>query len=148
LRLGWLTSPMLSLFIPGPAVAKGRPKFAVHGGRARAYTPAKTMRYEQLVAHAAGLAMNGAAPAECAVVVSVTAYLAVPKSYSKRKTADALAGVLRPTTKPDVDNYLKIALDGLNGIAFRDDAQVICASVSKQFATAPGLHIEVTDGAE
>jgi hypothetical protein len=26
---------VLSLFIPGPAVAKGRPKFAVHGGRAR-----------------------------------------------------------------------------------------------------------------
>lgn len=30
----------------------------------------------------------------------------------------------KPTARPDIDNYLKLILDALNGLAYRDDSQV------------------------
>jgi Holliday junction resolvase RusA-like endonuclease len=137
----------LSLFIPGEAVAKGRPRFTRARGNVRSFTPAKTARYEQLIALAASDAMAGAVPADGPVTVSVVAHLAIPKSLSKRKRADAIAGLLRPCTRPDVDNYLKIALDGLNKVAWGDDSQVVRATVSKRYAETPGMTIEVRDAA-
>jgi Holliday junction resolvase RusA-like endonuclease len=45
--------------------------------------------------------------------------------------------------KPDVDNYLKGLLDACNGIVWRDDCQIVEASVSKQWAE-PGLPGHIT----
>ena len=41
-----------------------------------------------------------------------------------------------PTKTPDIDNLLKTVLDGLNGVAFRDDAQVCEVVASKRYAPA------------
>lgn len=41
--------------------------------------------------------------------------------------------VLRPST-PDVDNLDKLVFDALNGIAYRDDAQVCCGEAVKAYA--------------
>ena len=43
----------------------------------------------------------------------------------KKKQAAVYAGEIKPTVKPDIDNIVKIVLDGLNGVAFTDDKQVI-----------------------
>ena len=39
---------MIQFTVPGQPVAKGRPKFTMQGGFARAYTPKKTADYEAL----------------------------------------------------------------------------------------------------
>ena len=40
----------------------------------------------------------------------------------------------RPTKKPDVDNIAKAILDSLNGIAYRDDSQIVELNMKKLYA--------------
>lgn len=45
--------------------------------------------------------------------------------------------MIRPTKKPDTDNVLKVIADSLNQIAYKDDAQVVDASVRKFYSRNP-----------
>ena len=130
----------LSLTIPGPPVPKGRPKISTFGGHARAYTPEKTRRYEDLIRLDAGRAMEGRVLLDGPLCVKVAAFMPIPKSLSKAKTAAAIGGSLRPQTKPDVDNFAKV-IDALNGVAWRDDSQVVHLVVSKHYSDRPRLEL-------
>lgn len=69
----------------------------------------------------------------CPVKVVVIIYKALPKSTPKRITSEPF------TQRPDGDNVLKAILDGLNGKAYLDDAQVIETHVYKRERTkTPG----------
>jgi Holliday junction resolvase RusA-like endonuclease len=65
--------------------------------------------------------------------------LPIPASWSKRKAADAITGHIRPTSRPDVDNYLKAILDAINSIVIADDAQVVEVFAKKKFGIAPKM---------
>lgn len=39
-----------------------------------------------------------------------------------------------PITKPDVDNLVKAVLDGMNGVLYADDSQIIDLRVVKAYA--------------
>jgi Holliday junction resolvase RusA-like endonuclease len=134
---------VISIVVPGVPVGKGRPRFTTAGGFARAYTPAKTQRYEDLIRCQAYDAMGGEAPLDVPVALCVTAYVAPPKSMPKKKLAAALEGTLKPGTRPDVDNYAKAALDGCNAIIFRDDSLVTDLIVRKRYSSSPRLVITV-----
>jgi Holliday junction resolvase RusA-like endonuclease len=58
----------------------------------------------------------------------------VAPSWSRKKRQAALAGALHPTGKPDLDNCVKLLMDALNGILWRDDAQVTDIAVIKRYA--------------
>lgn len=131
----------VSFSVPGTPVAKGRPRISTRGGFARAYTPAKTQRYEDLIRLAAFEAMDGRDPLDEAVTLTVIAFVAPPKSMPKKKRELALIGSLKPTTRPDADNYAKAALDGCNAILFRDDSCVADLIVKKRYAANPRLVI-------
>ena len=45
-----------------------------------------------------------------------------------------LSGIIKPTKKPDIDNIAKIICDGLNGVAYKDDSQIIYLAVIKRYA--------------
>ena len=131
--------------VPGAPVAKGRPRLGTIKGQARAFTPAKTRAYEAEVRHYAAEAMRGRALIEGAVAVEVTAFLPIPKSMPKRDRARIGAAVF-PTTRPDVDNYLKSVLDALNGVVIHDDAQVVTATAAKLFtADQPCLAVTISE---
>jgi Holliday junction resolvase RusA-like endonuclease len=139
---------LLSITIPGVPVAKGRPRVTSAGKFPRVYTPAKTRRYEDLIRCEAVSAMNGDKPLEEPVCLSVTAYVQPPKSLSKKRRQEAIDGTLKPSTRPDVDNYAKAALDGCNAIIFRDDSLVTDLIVRKRYSERPRLVITVETGAE
>lgn len=138
---------ILSLTIPGVPVAKGRPRFTTAGGFARSYTPGKTQRYEDLIRCEAANLMGDRPPLDEACSMVVTAYVAAPKSMSKKRRLDAMDGILKPVTRPDADNYAKAALDGCNAIIFRDDSLVTDLIVRKRFSERPRLTITVETGA-
>ena len=127
--------------VGGPPVAKGRPRVLRSG---ISYTPAKTKKYEAHVRLAASEAMGASPPYDGPLSVRVIASLLVPKSWSKKKTAAALGGEVRPTSRPDLDNYAKAALDALNEIAWRDDSQVCQLFIEKRYAEYAELVICVT----
>lgn len=134
---------LITLTIPGEPVAKGRPKVTARGGFARAYTPAKTRQYEDLIRCAAAERMGDHPPLDEAVSVSITAYVKMPKRLSNKARTEAMDGVLKPVTRPDLDNYAKAALDGCNAIVFRDDSLVTDLIIRKRFSERPRLVITV-----
>jgi len=134
----------LHFVVPGTPVGKGRPKVSTRGGRfARMYTPEKTASYEGMVALAGQQAMAGAAPIQGPVDVVLDIRLPVPASWSKKKQAQALAGSVMPTKKPDADNVIKAIFDGLNGVTWDDDVQVVSLSARKRYAQTPGVAVTV-----
>lgn len=134
---------MITFTVPGQPQGKGRPKASRFGGGVRMYTPAKTASYEGLIAHAGQAAMAGRALMEGAAFVALDIRCQVPASWSKKKRAQALAGEIHPTTKPDVDNVEKAIFDGLNGVVWRDDVQVIEVAKRKRYAEAPGVVVTI-----
>lgn len=130
---------MVRFTVPGQPVAKGRPRISTRGGFARAYTPAKTVAYEGLVALAGQTAMCGAPPYAGAVSLEITAVFPIPESWSKRRKADAHWH----TSKPDQDNIAKAVGDGLNGVVWKDDSQIASSKVLKVYGETPGLHVVV-----
>lgn len=132
--------------IDGKAVAKGRGKVGkLADGRVTVFTPAHTRKYENLIRLAAGKAMGDRDPIDGAVEVFVHVYIDYPKSLSKKKLADAVMGFLKPCTKPDIDNYVKSALDGINTIVIKDDNQVVSLHAYKVYRSKPAMRIEVRE---
>lgn len=81
--------------------------------------------------------MQGALSLECHF------YTCVPKSYSKKKREQALAGLWWP--RPDFDNMTKAACDLMNDCkVWEDDSQVVKASVTKQYALADSIVIRIS----
>lgn len=125
--------------IDGKAVAKGRGRAAVVNGHAHIFTPAHTRSYESHIKFLAQQAMAGRAPLEGAVEVRVDVFLDYPKSMPlKRRTG-------HPCKKPDIDNYVKAALDGINTIVLKDDCQVVRLIASKVYRDKPAMRIEVNE---
>ena len=131
---------MVYFFVPGKVQGKARPRFSHRSGTV--YTPGKTKSYERQIAEAyeaqCGPCFEGA------VMVIIEAVFSIPKSWTRAKKADAAAGKLAPG-KPDIDNILKVVLDGLNGIAYEDDKQVVTVQCRKTYSTdlAPGIGVHV-----
>ena len=103
--------------IPGKPQPKQRPRMTRYGA---VYTPAATQAFECLVARHAKAA--GVRPVSGPVRVEITSVFPIPKSWTKARKAEADG---QPhAQRPDLDNLVKCVLDGLNGVAFADDAQV------------------------
>ena len=135
---------MIRFTVPGKPVGKGRPRAAKRGQHIQLYTPKTTATYESTIALAASQAMAGRPLIDGPAEVLMTMVLAVPASWSKRKQADALAGQLMPTTKPDMDNVVKAIFDAVNGIVWTDDVQVVGLRVRKTYGATPGVHVTVS----
>jgi len=110
--------------------AKGRPlPFA------RIYTDKRSTTMRAILV-AAAQDVKPPVPLEGPLVVTVTVYKIKPKSYPKKRTAW--------TTKPDLDNFIKL-LDAFNGILWRDDAQIVEIHARKEYAESPGFEFEIKE---
>lgn len=115
---------------------KARPRFSRKSGVV--YTPAKTAKYEKTIAKTYIEAGGKCIPSDCYVSVSVSAFFPIPKSYTKGKRLACKHNVNRPDKKPDIDNIIKAVLDGLNGIAYEDDKQVVEVIGRKYYTEGDG----------
>lgn len=136
-----LPSTPISFTVPGTPVAKGRPRSFVRGGRVGHFTPEKTVRYESLVAHEASFAMAGGSPVEGPVSLFVVAYFPIPSSWSQKRQKAAMEGLEHVTKKPDLDNVVKAVKDGMNGVAWRDDCQVVSLTANKEYSDRPRVEV-------
>lgn len=135
----------INFTIPGAPVGKGRPRFARHGGHVKAYTPEKTANYENLVKLFASQVMCGRAPMVRPISISISIYMPIPASWSKRRQDLAERGLIGATTKPDWDNVGKVAADAMNGIVYDDDKQIVRAMVSKEYSIVPRVEVSVQE---
>ena len=127
--------------VPGEPRGKGRPRFTKDG---HAYTDSETRSYEKkIMAYYRQTLKDFRWPDNCYVSVDVTAVYPIPKSATKAALASIQAGKILPKRKPDIDNVIKVVLDSLNGIAYKDDAQVVMVSGRKVYGHDPKLIIEM-----
>ena len=110
--------------VPGPPKGKQRPRICTFNGQRIAYTPKQTVEYEKLIRASYTAVSKSKFERNLPLEISILALFPIPK-YVNRKTKDLmLNGRLFPTKKPDADNIVKIILDALNGVAYRDDVQI------------------------
>jgi Holliday junction resolvase RusA-like endonuclease len=64
-------------------------------------------------------------------------YMLKPKSYPK--------SVVHHTKKPDIDNLAKAVSDGLNGIFYKDDSQIVDLRIRKMYCEdSPGVRVKIS----
>ena len=136
---------MTMFIVYGEPVGKGRPRFAKRGNFVSTYTPQKTKTYEDEIRMMARAAMGSSEPLDTPVTVAIYIRVGIPASYSKQKRKDALAGTIKPTKKPDLDNIAKAFLDAMNEIVYLDDKQVVGLHVTKVYAETPAVEVMVTE---
>jgi Holliday junction resolvase RusA-like endonuclease/endogenous inhibitor of DNA gyrase (YacG/DUF329 family) len=107
------------LMIPGEPASKARPRFDGRGSKTRAYTPEKTKSAEAQVAWH----FSRARPDWRADGQGHFGLMAVFFCESRQRR--------------DVDNMIKLLLDGLNKVVWHDDVQVIEVSARKVVGVAP-----------
>ena len=133
----------LKFEIKGKVKAKQSMKFTKEGRR---YTPGDMVEYSNLVKMSfinAYPAWNAANFSDKPLNVSIFVYMPIPKSFSQKKKQEALEGKIRPIVKPDCDNIAKNINDALNGIAYPDDKQISCLTVSKYYADSESVTVEI-----
>lgn len=131
----------IKITVPGDPVAKGRPRFNRATGRS--YTPAKTEHYENLIRLAYDLQCPDRKPAEGPITIYMKAYFSIPGSWSQKRQTAAAKREIHKISKPDLDNCLKAALDGLNKVAWRDDSQIDEIHMWKAYDERPRLEIMI-----
>lgn len=122
--------------VPGEMRGKGRPRFAKRGNFVQAYTDTRTETAENWVKSCALDQLGRFQPLDGPLIVSIEITVAVAASWSKKKQAQALAGQIRPTGKPDLDNCVKLIADALNKIVWQDDSQIVRLIASKRYGAA------------
>ena len=76
------------------------------------------------------------------IFIKIKACFEPPKSTSK-KIRQLLVQGMGYRHKPDADNIAKIVLDGLNGVAYKDDNQITKIEVKKLYNETSYIEVEI-----
>jgi len=136
---------MVTFKVDGTPVPKGRARYARRGNFISTYTPEKTRTYEALIKEAAIEAMGSSEPLETPVSLYLYIRVPIPKSCTKKRLEAISDGSEKPTKKPDASNILKSVEDGMNGVVYHDDSQIINIHVTKVYSSLPGVDICVKE---
>ncbi len=131
--------------VMGTPVAKGRPKFARRGNFVSTYTPEKTVNYENLVQFSYLEQYKDFEPMEGYLKIEIVCLMPIVKSTSKKNRQLMLERKILPDKKPDADNMMKSITDSLNGIAYKDDSQIVEAHIYKYYAEQPQAVVMISN---
>jgi crossover junction endodeoxyribonuclease RusA len=72
----------------------------------------------------------------------------VELSFRMARPLKLRSSIVSHTTRPDVDKLARCVLDGLTGVVYKDDGQVVAIRLAKQYAPIgekPGVTITITE---
>ena len=122
---------MRTFFVPGKPVQQG--SMRIYNNRI-VHTSANELKaWRELVGWKAKEARVEFVPEHQPVKIELTFVFARPKSVKREY----------PTVFPDLDKLIRSILDGLTGIAYLDDAQVVAIHTEKIYGETPGVKISV-----
>lgn len=134
---------MYEFEVPGKITGKARPRVNTETGRA--YTPTNTKDYEILVKQYFKIKYPRYEMLQGRVKVKIIAYFLIPKSTSQKQQKLMIENELSPTKKPDIDNIIKIVLDALNKMAFKDDSQITKIDIEKKYSLEEKVYIKIEE---
>jgi Holliday junction resolvase RusA-like endonuclease len=117
---------VIELTIDCEPQAKGRPRFAIRNGIARSYTPEKTMIAQETIVAMLQSYKTQRFPEHIPVKLTCTFWRHKSKWLPKRES--------QPFRKPDLDNFLKLLMDSINGLLVADDAQICTIEMKKRWS--------------
>ena len=129
----------ISFLVDGDVMGMPRPRSTVVNGHVRVYETKKSTEHKAYIRMAYKLAIGKLNPSlpqpreGTGYRVRILLSRMPPKSFSKKKAARALDGLIQPTTKPDLDNVAKTVLDALNGVVWQDDSEITSLTVMKTY---------------
>ena len=123
-------------------VEQARPRATRMGRGIRLYDPKKVSVYKKQLAMICKFQYKEE-PLDGPLRVELGFYRHVQSSLSKKERELRLSGNHRPVVKPDTDNYIKSTLDGLNGLLWEDDNQIVDLIAHKYYSDNPRVEIEV-----
>ena len=126
--------------VPGTPVAKQSPRMTRNG---QAYTPYKTVMFENLVKTCFAEKYPNHTPTDMPVSVMILAIYPIPVSWTKKDKIKAVNNALFPK-KNDWDNVAKAVCDSLNGVAYVDDSQIFDGMVYKRYGDQPKTVVMLT----
>lgn len=128
--------------IPGDVQAQQRPRFSRHGNGVRTYDAKPSRDYKRYVSE---IARQFAAEEliDSAIELHIDIYRKIQQQGSKQLKQDKQDGIVRPTVKPDVENYVKGIMDGLTGVLWVDDSLVVTLSARKFYGDEPRAEVTV-----
>jgi len=126
-----VNSNAFSYTIPMRPVPKARPRF----GRGKVFTDPKTTIAERFIKKC--LIEQGAQPLDGPLCLKIRFVYQRPKGKEHR-------GVYFKTTRPDLDNLLKLVKDAGNGLLWKDDNQVCSVFTCKVLEEKDCIEMEVS----
>ena len=117
---------MIELTINYEPTAKGRARTVYRNGMAHTYTPEKTLNAQNFIT--AFLTPYKVQAFNNHVALKLTVIFYRHKSIWLPKKESL------PFRKPDLDNFLKLILDSMNGVLFYDDAQITTINMQKRWS--------------
>lgn len=125
--------------VEGEPVAKARPRMTRTG---HVYTPKKTADAEERIRNAFLKKIKKAdIPKDAKVELMIDFFFTPPKSAGLKKCEEMY--FTGRDKKPDIDNLCKTVMDALNGIAFKDDSQIVKLRANKVYGRVSGTTVEV-----
>ena len=122
---------MIEFFVEGKPVPQGSLVFMkgkpIHAGADRLAT------WRADIARLGKLA--GCQPSERPIAISLIFNMIKPKTVNRQM----------PTVPPDLDKLIRAVLDGLTGVAYKDDGQVVRINAVKIYSQKIGVQIGVVE---
>jgi Holliday junction resolvase RusA-like endonuclease len=134
---------LLTFSMSGMPRGQGRPRATARRGFASVYKATADRKYENSIRDVAIEKMAGRDPFEGPLSVSLRFRMPIPKSATKRARAGMAAGEIAHCSKPDLSNLVKAIEDGMNGVVYVDDAQIVRCFTTKLYSERPGVDVRV-----
>ena len=123
---------------------KERPRATVVAGRAKIYTPRTTEAYEKRI-RTEWVKAYGDKPEEGPLRARIYFGMPIPKSETKANKALMMVRKLFPAKKPDLDNLIKAVMDAVNGVAYKDDCQIVTILARKNYSEIPYVKVIISE---
>lgn len=137
----------VAFFVPGTPVAQPRVRPNYSGRGPAVFMPRSAQAWRELVAIHGRKAWTGE-PSHAPIALEVRWILPRPKSHWTASGGLKASAPLFHVQTPDTDNLVKSTKDALNGITWRDDAQVYHEIAWKEWqepGETPGAEITIRE---
>ncbi len=127
----------------GEIKGKARPRVNTYTGQT--YTPSDTKDYETLIKQYFKIKYPRYEQLTGRISVKIISYFKIPKNMTKKDKELISKGLLSPVKKPDIDNIVKIILDAMNKMAFKDDNQITKLETEKIYSDEEKVYVRIEE---
>jgi len=136
---------VIEFTVMGEPRPKGRGRAFVNKstGKASVHTPQATADAENTLAYRA-VGFAPPEPFDCPILLDCVFVMPIPSSWPSWKREAAAGGYVFHDKKPDLDNLVKLLMDGLSGLFWTNDSRIYAGQRSKIFGATPRTWARVT----